>query len=195
MGVTKVQSHCNNIALQLIFPTEDTVEQYVKRQIYLCIAAPEHCPNCGLGRHLESLGYYRRYVTRQDYATPRIQVRRFRCRRCKRTVSLLPSFAQPYKLVANPTIEAFVRGETGRDDVRRWRDRLTCYWKRFSRWSPFLLERLGRAILLPEYAAPLAVWNAVVNWGGGLSQATARLTRENGITLFGEYKCHLPNPP
>jgi transposase-like protein len=193
--VTKCKVIVTISAVQLIFQTEDTVEQYEKRQIHLCVAGPLHCPNCGRNRPLESLGYYRRYVTRQDYATPRIRVRRFKCSSCRRTVSLLPSFAQPYKLIANHTIEAFARGEKGRDDVRRWQDRLTCYWKKFSRWSPNLRTRLGATVLPAGHTAPLAIWNTLLEWGGGLAALTARLTWESGITLFGEYKCHLPNPP
>jgi Transposase IS66 family len=38
------------------------------------------------------------------------------------TVSCLPRFAQPYRVVCNATIEAFFEGRTARSDVRSWGD-------------------------------------------------------------------------
>ena len=48
-----------------------------------------------------------------------IAVRRFVCRHCPVTVSCLPQFAQPYRLVCNETIEAFFAGEKDRVEIAR----------------------------------------------------------------------------
>src|SRR3984893_12723871 len=44
----------------------------------------------------------------------------FFCRCCAVTVSCLPRFAQPYRVVCNATIEAFFACRTDRTDVRGW---------------------------------------------------------------------------
>jgi hypothetical protein len=52
------------------------------------------------------------------------------CRCCAVTVSCLPHFAQPYRVVCNATIEAFFEGSTERTEVLQlcshpavgWRD-------------------------------------------------------------------------
>src|ERR1700737_5121886 len=57
----------------------------------------------------------------------RMAVRRFFCRCCAVTVSCLPRFAQPYRVVCNATIEAFFEGRTARRDVRSWGELLGRY--------------------------------------------------------------------
>jgi hypothetical protein len=56
---------------------------------------PDHCPQCAAHRPLTAHGFYRRTLV--DIAFDgMIRVRRYLCRCCKRTVSLLPEFALPY---------------------------------------------------------------------------------------------------
>src|SRR5215471_11794181 len=56
---------------------------------------PDHCPQCEADRPLTAHGFYRRTLV--DIAFDgTIRVRRYLCRCCKRTVSLLPEFALPY---------------------------------------------------------------------------------------------------
>lgn len=181
--------------MQIIFLTPESVEEYEKRQSQTAVAAPPSCPNCGSNQRLQALGYYHRYVTRQDNRTPRIAVRRFRCTRCRRTVSFLPGFAQPYKLVASDTIEAFMAGDIERPDVGCWYQRLVHYRSQFTAWAPRLLLHVKEAIPFGRHPHPHRIWNSVMKWAGNLTLATSRLIRAFGLTLFGEYKCHLPNPP
>jgi hypothetical protein len=93
-------------------------EQYQSR-----IRAPSVCPNCGIGPSLEAHGYYWRWVTETlgGKGAPNCG-QTFFCRCCAVTVSCLPNFAQPYRIVCNSTIEAFFEGGRGTDrpDVRRW---------------------------------------------------------------------------
>ena len=53
------------------------------------------------------------------------------------TVSCLPQFAQPYRLVCNQTIEVFFDGEKDRGDVERWQELLARYRRRY---ESFLTE-------------------------------------------------------
>ena len=63
-----------------------------------------------------------------------IAVRRFLCRHCPVTVSCLPHFAQPYRLVCNETTEAFFEGQTQRRDVERWQELLARYRRAYARF-------------------------------------------------------------
>jgi len=56
---------------------------------------PDHCPQCEAHRPLRAHGFYTRTLV--DIAFDgTIRVRRYLCRCCKRTVSLLPEFTLPY---------------------------------------------------------------------------------------------------
>jgi len=56
---------------------------------------PDHCPQCDARQPLTGHGFYRRTVVDEEFDGI-IRVRRYLCRACKRTVSLLPEFALPY---------------------------------------------------------------------------------------------------
>jgi len=160
------------------------------------MSCPNKCPNCGQIRSLVSLGYYGRWLTGLDARVLRLLIRRFRCRVCGRTVSLLPDFAQPYRLVRNETIEGYFAGESGRDDVKRWSVLLDRYWQRFVVWLPEL--RTVAAVIFgrgPPANRPREWWSFVVVATGSLARATQRLVIEVGVTVFGRYRCHRPNPP
>jgi hypothetical protein len=119
-----------------------------------------------------------------------IAVRRFCCRHCPVTVSCLPQFAQPYRLVCNQSIEAFFGGEKDRSDVERWQELLERYRRRYEGFSAEL--RAGCGALFgrsPPQEEPLGFWRRVMKACGGLAAATGRLVHELGITLFGRYRC------
>lgn len=112
---------------------------------------------------------------------------------CGKTASLLPDFAQPYRLVCNSTIECYFSGDLYRADVQSWKGLLICYWKRFVAWLPKLrrriVQRLGRA---PPAKRPKRVWLFLMAAAGDLAQLTQRLVVEMHITIFGRYRCHCP---
>jgi transposase-like protein len=56
---------------------------------------PDHCPQCEAHRPLRAHGFYTRTLVNIPFDGT-IRVRRYLCRCCKRTVSLLPEFALPY---------------------------------------------------------------------------------------------------
>jgi transposase-like protein len=56
---------------------------------------PDHCPQCETNHPLRAHGFYTRTLVDIAYDGT-IRVRRYFCRCCKRTVSLLPEFAMPY---------------------------------------------------------------------------------------------------
>src|SRR5690242_10545685 len=56
---------------------------------------PDHCPQCDDHRPLTAHGFYSRTLVDVEF-DGMIRVRRYLCRCCKRTVSLLPAFTLPY---------------------------------------------------------------------------------------------------
>jgi len=119
-----------------------------------------------------------------------ISIRRFRCSKCGRTASILPSFAQPYRLVQNCTIHDYF--ETGSADRScPWVTILRNYWNRFLRWLP----ELWRAFANGPYRAPPfnsgpEAWAALRKSVGNLERITEFLVVEFQITPFGRYRCH-----
>ena len=85
--------------MQTIFQTSLTPEQYAQQDYQRQVPPPENCPNCHLAHSLEALCYYHRYISTATALVLWIWVRRFWCRHCRVTVSCLPAFAQPYRLV------------------------------------------------------------------------------------------------
>lgn len=139
-----------------------------------------------------ALGYYSRNVTSPKNGVLRISVRRFRCWRCGRTVSVLPSFVQPYRLVLNVTINEFFGGTLSANAVS-WLPLLKQYWNRFSDWLP-QIDQIIRSVVTrsPPHPDADGWWRVMAATFGDLERITAALVGQFGVTLFGRYRCHSP---
>jgi hypothetical protein len=137
-------------------------------------------------------GYYGRWIVDEAGQVQKLPVRRFRCRACGRTVSYLPEFAQPYRLLGNVLIGAYVTGQTSTPALQSWRDRLCAYRRRFLGWWPTLRVHLGCAWgRPPPEESPQAAWRRLIEKGGGdLNTATRRLVTTWKLCWFGRYQCH-----
>jgi hypothetical protein len=62
---------------------------------------------------------------------------------CAVTVSCLPRFAQPYRVVCNATIEAFFEGRPDRSDVRGLGELLGRYRRAYQQWFGTLRMECG----------------------------------------------------
>lgn len=180
-------------SLQLIQDLEVAPEQYLALKFHVRIRAPELCPHCTSRGALWALGYYFRNLTAAGSGVLRLPVRRFRCKVCRKTASILPSFAQPYRLVQNSTIEKYVAGV--RDfDVSRWLGLLRRYWRRFTRSLPDLqslvLADRGRA---PPCDDPALWWRFLISGHSNFATATMVVVLRFGVTFFGRYRCHQAN--
>ena len=98
------------------------------------------------------------------------------------TVSCLPRFAQPYRVVCNATIEAFFEGRTDRSDMRGWGELLGRYRRAYQQWFGTLRMECG--------AFALGLWGRIMGTCGGLAAATGKLVGQLRITFFGRYRCH-----
>jgi len=167
------------------------VERYVREQFHRQMRRPSQCPSCGRFRRLWAHGYYQRYTTESTGKAIAILVRRFRCTVCRVTVSCLPCFAQPYRLVNHTTLEAFLKGRCRRRDVEAQWDLLRRYRRRFTEWRPELVKiighRFGRAS--PKEDAT-AFWRRAVATCGSASELTVHLVEQFRTTCFGTCRCH-----
>jgi len=80
--------------MQQILEVRCSVEEYCKKEVYR-IQKPKKCPMCGTYKELKCQGYYHRNFLSKVFAG-KIPIRRYYCKKCKKTLSILPSFCQPF---------------------------------------------------------------------------------------------------
>jgi len=131
--------------MQIIRAVPISVDDYVATSVHKRVEPPCKCPQCDATNALRALGYYSRNVTSTKRGVLHIFVRRFRCCECGKTVSVLPSFVQPYRLVLNVTINEFFGG-TLSTNALSWLPLLKQYWNRFSGWLP-RIDRIIRSVV------------------------------------------------
>ena len=179
--------------MQIIVSVGVSPEDYVETDYQEQIAPPANCPNCQAARALRALGYYSRFVTAMlTAAVLEIWVRRFWCRECDITVSCLPDFAQPYRVVNNQTIEDGFQ-ENNQPHVQRWAGLVRGYWRRLERHWRHLRARVGAFFgrLAPD-ATARQFWESLLGACGSLATATRQLVDDFRETLFATYQCHQP---
>ena len=81
--------------MQILHPFAGSVQQYLDQLSDPDRHRPGHCPQCQARHPLNAHGFYTRTLIDAGF-DGLIRVRRYLCRSCKRTVSLLPQFVLPY---------------------------------------------------------------------------------------------------
>ena len=79
----------------LLQPFAGSIQEYDEEIADPSRYRPDHCPQCQAAQGLTAQGFYRRTLVDAGFDGS-IRVRRYLCRFCRRTVSLLPQFALPY---------------------------------------------------------------------------------------------------
>lgn len=177
--------------MQNLIPTTLTPLEYLQQDGAKQVPKPENCANCGGAHCLEALGYYERWISYLLDAF-RIRVRRFLCLRCRVSISCLPDFAQPYRVVNTQTVEAGFEGGSGPPEVH-WGWLIAAYWKKFTAHLKVLVLRVGNAFgPCPLDVTPEVFWKLILKQCGSLAKATEQLVRQFRICLFGTYRCHQP---
>lgn len=180
--------------MQILVTFAGNPEDYHSSDAQRRMTPPAHCPNCGSARRLRLHGYYERYVsTKTTGEAIRLSVRRFRCRDCLLTTSLLPWFCLSYRLVRGESVARFLRG-WGLDACDlRWHQLLRSYQRRFDSWLPLLSKQFSDSFGTDlDGLASRDGWAVIEAVLGGISEASQRLVSECRITLFGRYACHSP---
>jgi hypothetical protein len=177
--------------MQIIHPTTLTPKEYLEQHFEEQVQKPENCANCGGANCLEALGYYWRWIS-YLLEVFQIRVRRFLCQQCRLSVSCLPDFAQPYRVVNTQTVEAGFNGKDSASQLH-WGWLIVAYWKKFTAHLPSLLRTVGNAFgACPLAAGPQDFWKLILKQCACLAAATEQLVRKFRICLFGTYRCHQP---
>jgi hypothetical protein len=93
--------------MQILHPFAGSIQQYLEEIADPNRHRPDHCPQCGAKEPLAGHGFYQRTLVDSDFDGA-IRVRRYLCRLCKRTVSLLPEFALPWLRFSITVISLFL---------------------------------------------------------------------------------------
>jgi Domain of unknown function (DUF6431) len=93
--------------MQILHPFTGTIQQYLEEIADPGRYRPDHCPQCGAKEPLVGHGFYSRTLVDCAFDGA-IRVRRYLCRLCKRTVSLLPEFALPWLRFSITVISLFL---------------------------------------------------------------------------------------
>jgi hypothetical protein len=81
--------------MQILHPFAGSIQQYCEAISDPDRYRPDHCPQCEARQPLAGHGFYERTLVDVAFDGV-IRVRRYLCRLCRRTVSLLPGFALPW---------------------------------------------------------------------------------------------------
>ena len=93
--------------MQILRRFTDSAQQYAAEISTPDRGRPDHCPQCQAQQPLIAHGFYSRTLVEAGFDGS-IRVRRYLCRSCRRTVSLLPEFALPYLRFGITVISLFL---------------------------------------------------------------------------------------
>jgi hypothetical protein len=93
--------------VQILHPFAGSIQKYAEEISDPNRYRPDHCPQCQAAHGLTAHGFYRRTLVDAGF-DGWIHVRRYLCRPCRRTVSLLPQFALPYLRFSVTVIALFL---------------------------------------------------------------------------------------
>ena len=181
--------------MQVIFAFQGGPEEYVRDGAHRKVLRPDACPICGKSGLMRAHGRYDRSVSGPGrLKSMLIWICRFLCLACRRTTSMLPDFAQPYRLVATDTVDRYFSGTRNGADVDVWLEHLTRYQKRFDERLLETKTALATAYDFDELPVEaMGLWLVVCQNFDGARRFTARFASELGMTVFGIYDCHRPS--
>ncbi len=151
--------------------------------------SPLRCPfkDCCNPQELLKHGYYTRYLVTEEY-NGRIRVRRYKCPKCGRTVSMLPSFCLPWYTFGLDIIVKAMRHAVSSGSVREAARKVVAATGNLTRRQiSFYLSRLRRNRILIEYGLKQISPEAIIyDKSSGDIEWTQRLLFEIRPTLCPE---------
>ncbi|HWS96421.1 MAG TPA: DUF6431 domain-containing protein [Candidatus Methylomirabilis sp.] len=93
--------------MQILHPFAGSIQRYFDEIADPDRYRPDHCPQCEAKRPLTGHGFYHRTLVHAAFDGV-MRVRRYLCRCCKRTVSLLPDFVLPWLRFSISVIALFL---------------------------------------------------------------------------------------
>jgi hypothetical protein len=178
--------------MQILHPFAGSIQRYAEEISDPGCCRPDHCPQCEAKQPLTGHGFYSRTLVDPPFDGV-IRVRRYLCRLCKRTVSLLPEFALPWlrfsiSVIALFLVARLLKGLTLAAAARAARQATMPYQR-----GQFWVRRFGKqAPALSLALAPLAAPATAADF---ISRALGMLESIGWITahrfLFSELRAHL----
>jgi hypothetical protein len=98
--------------MQILHPFVGSLQQYAATLTDPDRYRPPRCPQCDARQPLTAHGFYQRTLV-DEAGDGVIRVRRYLCRSCRRTVSLLPEFVLPYLRFSLAVIARFLTARLG----------------------------------------------------------------------------------
>ena len=89
--------------MQMLHPQSGSIQQYMEVIGDPNRGRPSSCPQCPAKAPLTAHGYYSRTIV-DEASDGVIRIRRYLCRACQRTVSLLPEWALPFMRFSIPVM-------------------------------------------------------------------------------------------
>jgi hypothetical protein len=149
-------------------------------------------PNHKIHRHDE----YERYGNCDDKKPLIVVIFRFRCVRCRRTLSVLPDDLLPYRAVPAPLVEkpfdALAKGTPKPAATEKEKGCLKRAWASFSGRIEPLIALLGQMIR-PVKPCAADLWLQLRQWGN-LTTILVQLAEPFKTSLLGDYRCLKPWP-
>ena len=173
--------------MQSIFISEQNPEDYTdKNGVGKYPDAPGKCPfkDCGVNLRMKKNGFYVRYVITARFSG-RIRIRRYKCAKCGRTVSMLPSFCLAghtygIELIMTLLQQVVQMGLSIKKVAEKWRDQR---------------EGISRR-LIGKYMARLRNNRKMIQYGmNQISPDNISLGRMPGDTEWTKGFLHLIRPP
>jgi transposase-like protein len=94
--------------MQILHPFAGDLHEYEKELEDPDRWRPSSCPLCAGKKPLVAHGFYRRTLVEEGFDGT-LRVRRYLCRACRRTVSLLPVFVLPYRRFGLGMVARFLK--------------------------------------------------------------------------------------
>ena len=102
----------------MLHPHSGPIQQYMEHMDDPDRGRPSRCPQCPAEDPLTAHGFYSRTIVGEAF-DGLIQIRRYLCRACQRTVSLLPEWALPFMRFSIPLIAKAVKARL--TEKRAWK--------------------------------------------------------------------------
>lgn len=166
-----------------------TTAEYTREQMHRLVKRPDRCLCCGHDR-VHRHGHYDRFLV-HDGKPHTILVARFLCPRCRRTISMLPSFVLPYRLLPGSMVQSWFAGDRSHAGTAQYESLLKDYQRCWERQCVTLHAMLGGALgRMDPGKLPQQLYRALMAQWGDLAGANVGLLQEFGQSLLGHYRIH-----
>ena len=177
--------------MQIIFMSKNGPADYVEKNIAGKYPdAPAKCPfkDCGVILSMKKNGFYKRYLKTSTFSG-HIRIRRYKCPKCGRTVSMLPSFCAAGFSYGAELIVSMARtaAETGsvRRAVTEWRGSAESVSRRLI--AQYLARIRGNRRLIQYGLNQISPGNAHIGNTPGDTEWTKRFLLGIRPTLVAEF--------